>query len=113
MRPKDWYNIWYYFNLSITNVFQIGGKPNLQLAANETTGDNNFTYKRWPEIVGVIVDQGSERGFVQVSGEEGGEIVRIYTGRGKKEATFASVSEGQSCMLYGYPTVIFIYPLSD
>lgn len=99
--------------MSRAEFVQIGERSNLQLTPHETTGDNDFKYKQWPEIVSVMVDEGSGRGFVQILGDEGGEIVRIYTGRGDIECVFASVSEGQSYMLYGYPTVLFIYPLSD
>ncbi|KAK4073567.1 hypothetical protein Purlil1_13009 [Purpureocillium lilacinum] len=96
-----------------TEFGQISGRSDLRIASEETTGENDFTYKQWPEVVGVMVDKGSDRGFVQISGEEGSEIVRIHTGRGENDCVFASVSEGQSCMLYGYPTVIFIYPVSQ
>lgn len=85
---------------------EISGRIGVQLAAEETTGQNDFKYETHPNVCGVVVDKGSERGFVQVSGGDR-ETTRVNTGRGEEGFSFLEISEGQSCMLYGQPTVLF------
>ena len=88
---------------------KVSGKIGVQLATEETTGQNDFKYEKHPSVCGVVVDKGSERGFVQVSGGNK-ETTRVDTGRGDTGFTFVEISEGQTCMLYGQPTVLFCYP---
>lgn len=84
----------------------MSGKGNVQVALEETTGENDFRYEKSPKVCGVVVDKGSERGFVQVTG--GGKTTRVDTGAGEG-FEFIDISEGQTCMLYGQPTVLYIH----
>ncbi|KAF2845020.1 hypothetical protein T440DRAFT_511851 [Plenodomus tracheiphilus IPT5] len=83
----------------------VSGKEGIKLADEETTGQNDFKYRKYPSVCGVVVDKGSDRGFVQVSGGNE-ETKRVDTGRGDTGFTFVEISEGQTCMLYGEPTAI-------
>ncbi|KAF2741671.1 hypothetical protein M011DRAFT_472890 [Sporormia fimetaria CBS 119925] len=86
----------------------VSEKENVQLASEETTGANNFAFEKSPKVCGVVVDKGSKRGFVQVSGGGKG-TTRVATGEGAG-FEFVAILEGQTCMLYGEPTVLYICP---
>jgi hypothetical protein len=90
----------------ILTRLKILGKLGVQLATEETSGQNDFKYEKHPSVCGVVVDKGSERGFVQVSGGNK-ETTKVETGRGEAGFTFVEISDGQTCMLYGQPTVLF------
>jgi hypothetical protein len=55
------------------------------------------------------VDKNSGRGYAQISGG-GKDTLVIYTGRGEKDFVMVDITAGQSCMLYGEPTVLYIRP---
>lgn len=84
----------------------------MQLAPDETTANDDFKYERSPHVCGVVVDRGSGSGYVQISG---GDKTTVKVTTGLREGGFQSeaISEGQSCMLYGRPTVWFILPRSE
>lgn len=82
----------------------------MQIDTEETTGANDFTYKAFPDAVAVVIDLGSDRGFVQITGQEENSSRRIHTGK-KKGYRLEWLEEGQTCMLYGKPTVLFIVPV--
>ena len=88
---------------------EISGKDDVQLAPVETTGENDFRYEQSPNVSAVVVDKGSERGFVQITGG-GKSTERVDTGRGDKGFTLVEILTGQTCMLYGRPTVLYIQP---
>ncbi|KAH7191098.1 hypothetical protein BFJ63_vAg17284 [Fusarium oxysporum f. sp. narcissi] len=88
---------------------QINGRDDVQLAPDETTAEDDFKYERSPQVRGVVVDLGSESGYVQISGG-GKPTVKITTGLKEGEFHFENISDGQSCMLYGRPTVWYIVP---
>lgn len=81
--------------------------------ANETTGENSgpnaFRYEVWPNVCGVVVDTGSEKGFVQITGGELADQV-IQTGYGKSDVVMADIQPDQTCMIYGSSTVLYIRP---
>ncbi|KIV94120.1 hypothetical protein PV10_05269 [Exophiala mesophila] len=79
---------------------------------DETTGEDNFIYEKWPDVCGVVVDKGSENGFVQITGG-GKPAQRINTGDGASGFAKIDIHNGQSCMLYGRPTVLYIRPRSS
>jgi len=84
----------------------ISGKTGIRLATEETTGENDFKLEKHPSVCGVVVDKGSERGYVQVSG--GNEnTTRVDTGQGEG-FILVEILAGQTCMLYGSPTVLYI-----
>lgn len=89
----------------------ISGNDRLQLAAEETTGENDFKYEQYPDVFAVVVDKGSGLGYAQITGG-GKDVHAIYTGRGETGYILVNISAGQSCMLYGYPTVLYIRPCS-
>ena len=81
------------------------------LETDITTGDGNF--REWPEVSAVVIDIGSGRGFVTIAG--GGEILIISTGdspvAGQPEFVLHHIQEGQSCIVHGSATVIFVRSL--
>lgn len=89
----------------------ISGNDRVQLAPEETTGENDFKYEQFPDVSAVVVDKGSGIGYAQITGG-GKEVQAIYTGRGETGYILVNISEGQSCMLYGDPTVLYIRPCS-
>jgi hypothetical protein len=80
----------------------------VDLASDETTGEGDFKFARAPDVCAVVVEQDSGFGWVQISG--GGKTDIVNTGRGEKEFVIKYIAAGQSCMLYGRPTVLYIYP---
>lgn len=89
----------------------MSGNDKVRIAPEETTGENDFKNEQWPNVCAVVVDRGSGGGFVQIVG--GGQDAHIIeTGSGDPRYALANISPGQSCMLYGNPTVLFIYPRS-
>ena len=81
----------------------------MELAPDETTGENDFKYEKAPKVCAVVVDKNSGFGHAQISGG-GKKTVIVYTGRGEKDIVWADITSGQSCMLYGAPTVLYIHP---
>ncbi|RYO79255.1 hypothetical protein DL763_009349 [Monosporascus cannonballus] len=92
---------------------EVNARGDIKLDEDETTGEDDFKYRQHPDVVGVVVDKGSGRGFVQISGQVEGDTVRISTGRGRIGYEYRDILEGQSCMLYGCPTVFFILRASS
>ena len=88
---------------------KISGKDNVQLMPVETTGENDFRYEQSPNVCTVMVDKDSKHGFIQITGG-GKSIKKVNTGRGDKGFTLVEISTGQTCMLYGQPTVLYIQP---
>lgn len=87
----------------------ISGNDKVELAPDETTGQHDFKYEQSPNVCGVVVDEGSGFGYAQITG--GGKDTKIiYTGRGETGYQQADISEDQTCMLYGCPTVLYICP---
>ncbi|KAJ5094675.1 hypothetical protein N7456_010536 [Penicillium angulare] len=87
----------------------MSGNDKVRIASSETTGEHDFKYEEWPNVCAVLVDKSSGLGYAQITG--GGKEVQImYTGRGETGYVLANISSGQSCMLYGNPTVLWIYP---
>ncbi|KAJ5155651.1 hypothetical protein N7492_008454 [Penicillium capsulatum] len=98
-------------NLREHAVALMSGNDKVRIAPEETTGEDDFKYEQWPNVCAVVVDKGSGRGYAQITGG-GKEVQIIYTGRGETGYVLANISHGQSCMLYGNPTVLYIYPCS-
>ncbi|OJD20177.1 hypothetical protein ACJ73_08491 [Blastomyces percursus] len=89
----------------------IAGDDGVELALEETTGEEDFKYEKSPNVCGVVVDKGSGLGYAQITG--GGKEPRIiYTGRGESGCVKAEILAGQTCMLYGRSTVLYILPRS-
>jgi len=85
------------------------GNSNVELFHDETTGANDFKYEEFPNVCGVVVDLNSGQGYAQITG--GGKATEaFYTGRGETGFIMAEISSGQTCMLYGQPTVLYIRP---
>ena len=83
----------------------------VRLAPDETTGADDFKYEKYPNVRGVVVDRSSGSGWVQISGG-GKPTTKITTGPRESGFQFAAIPDGQSCMLYGRPTVWWILPRS-
>ncbi|KAM5458512.1 hypothetical protein MaudCBS49596_000426 [Microsporum audouinii] len=86
----------------------IAGDETVQISSDETTGENDFKFEKWPNVCAVVIDKGSGFGFVQVSGG-GGTVRMVHTGRGEPGYVKLDIADGQSCMLYGQPTVLYIH----
>lgn len=87
----------------------VASNEDVRLDNDETTGDNNFPFRKFPDVRGVVIDCGSDVGYVQISGGDT-EPVKIYTGPNVGGYQYRDVLEKQSCMLYGCPTVWYIVP---
>jgi hypothetical protein len=81
----------------------------MRLAPDETTGEDDFKYERAPTVCGVVVELSSGFGWAQISGG-GGKVEIVKTGRGETGFKIVDITDGQSCMLYGRPTVLYIHP---
>ncbi|RMZ71999.1 hypothetical protein GMOD_00006986 [Pyrenophora seminiperda CCB06] len=81
--------------------------PTLRLANEETT--ELFKFKDYPEVRGVVVDKGSDRGYIQVSGGRAATTM-VETSKDKTGVEFVEILKNQGCMLYGGATVLFCYP---
>lgn len=92
-----------------TATEKISGQDGVRLADEETTGENDFKFKRNPDACAVVVDLGSRKGWVQISGGQTNTVM-ISTGPERTGYQYASIPENQTCMLYGCPTVLFIHP---
>lgn len=90
----------------------ISGEVGVRLASHETTGENDFKYEKSPSVCAVVVDKGSVLGFAQITGG-GKKTERINTGRGDTGYVLANISSGQTCMLYGEPTVLYFSPWTE
>lgn len=89
----------------------VAGSPDSLLTDEETTGEDDFKFKQSPEVCAVIIDKESGRGFAQITG--GAHSTKIVqTGLGETGQVMVEISADQSCMLYGRPTVLFVYPRS-
>ncbi|KFY50858.1 hypothetical protein V495_00053 [Pseudogymnoascus sp. VKM F-4514 (FW-929)] len=85
----------------------------VDIEADETTGedsgDNAFRWRVGPDVCGVVVDRNSGRGFVQITGSGLKDQV-IQTGPEESGFTMAGIASGQTCMIYGRSTVLYIRP---
>ena len=81
----------------------------MKLDDDETTGDNDFKNESAPDVYAVVIDEGSEKGYVGIT-SVGKPFVKILTGEGSNGYRVEEISTGQMCMLYGCPTVWFIRP---
>lgn len=82
---------------------------NIIIDEDETNGKDDFKSERAPDVCAVVVDKGSGKGFVQITGGDKDTKI-IYTGRGDTACERADISTGQTCMLYGTPTVLYARP---
>lgn len=58
------------------------------------------------------MDKGSALGYAQITG--GGKKTEIiYTGRGDTGYVLTNLLSGQTCMLYGEPTVLYVLPYTE
>lgn len=89
----------------------VGDGTNVLVDLGETTGEDDFKYEKWPDVCGVVVDKSSEIGFVQITGG-GKPREHVNTGDGASGFIKIDIHPGQSCMLYGRPTVLYIRPRS-
>ena len=90
-------------------LLQVAGDEEVYIDSAETTGEDDFKYEQAPHVRAVVVDQGSAGGFVQITGGNKPRE-RIQTGEGNSGYVKRDILAGQSCMLYGRPTVIYIRP---
>lgn len=76
------------------------------LDEDETTGN----FKTWTslEISAVVIDLGSEVGFIGISSTDGRPFQKIVTGPSKTGYLCVQMLDGQTCMLYGNSTVLLV-----
>jgi hypothetical protein len=91
---------------------QVAGDDKVEIDSDETTGENDFKYEKSPGVCAVVVDQGSGDGFVQIIGGDTPREI-VHTGEGRSGFVKRDILAGQSCMLYGRPTVLYIRPKSS
>jgi hypothetical protein len=107
-KPQSWYHLiltlCMYFVLTQRQIMNM---PKLRLADEEVTG--LYKFKDYPEVRGVVVDKGSDCGYIQVSGGRAATTM-IQTGPGDTNVEFVEILADQGCMLYGGATVLFCYP---
>jgi hypothetical protein len=87
----------------------VGERTDVLVDLDETTGEDDFKFERWPNVCGVVVDKSSASGFVQITGG-GKPRQQVNTGDGASGFDKIDIRNGQSCMLYGRPTVLYIRP---
>jgi hypothetical protein len=85
------------------------------LASDETTNENGtFKYRKNPDVCGVVIDKGSDGGFVQISGGNKA-TTRVDTGQNDvkdgERFVYVDILSEQTCMLYGEPTVLYVSPV--
>ena len=85
------------------------GRIDVLVDTEETTGANDFKYEKYPDACGVVVDKSSGNGWVQVTGGGLG-LQQEETGDGATSFAKLDIQKGQTCMLYGKPTVLYIRP---
>jgi len=94
-------------------LYKISGKTDVILDEDEITGrPDYFEYERHPDACGVVIDKGSDHGFVQVSGGDKA-TTKVSTGQkdlGQERYVYVDILNEQTCMLYGRPTVLYIRP---
>jgi hypothetical protein len=93
-------------------LYKISGRKSVILDVDEITGQSDFKYERHPDACGVVIDKGSEHGFVQVSGGDKA-TTKVLTGQNdldQERYVYVDILNGQTCMLYGRPTVLYIRP---
>ena len=99
----------YRFLRYLNHVLTLQTKQEVDIDDDETIGNGSFTWEVSPAVCGVIVYRDSQVGSVTVTGaDESDEIVT--TGPGKTGVIMIVVKAGQTCMLSGHPTVIYIRP---
>ncbi len=62
-----------------------------------------------PDVCAVVVDKKSGGGFVQITGAGLPDQI-IETGPGETGFAIADIASGQTCMIYGSSTVLYIRP---
>lgn len=92
---------------TLANVAKIAEKPEMQLEDDEVTANNDFQYRRSEDACGVVIDCNSDEGRVQISGKRK-QLAQVETGLEHHGYEFRQIQTGQSCMLYGRPTVLFL-----
>lgn len=73
------------------DAVQIAESPDSLLAAEETTGEDDFKFKQSPEVCAVIIDKESGRGFAQISGGVHATKI-VQTGLGETGQVMVEIS---------------------
>ncbi|KAH8723531.1 hypothetical protein GQ44DRAFT_773906 [Phaeosphaeriaceae sp. PMI808] len=95
-------------NLRIAATEETSVEDGVRLADEETTGENDFKFKKYPDVCGVVVDRGSSKGWVQIQGGQE-QTIKIFTGPNETGYAYARILADQSCMPHGYPTVLYAH----
>ncbi|KAJ6280877.1 hypothetical protein J3E71DRAFT_241156 [Bipolaris maydis] len=82
---------------------QIMERTGVQLANEETSGENDFKHAKFPDVCGVVVDKGSGQGWVQIQGGKKA-TTKINTGpeevvqqkEGKENFPLVEILDGQT-----------------
>lgn len=87
------------------------GDRDYTLDDEETTGDGSCPVQVGPAVSGAVVDRTSMEGRVVVTG--GGKKPQVIkTGPGETSNPFEVIyiRDGQTCVIYGYSTVLYFKP---
>jgi len=75
----------------------------------ETTGDGTCPVQVGPTVSGAVVDKTSMKGSVVVTGG-GVQPQVIKTGSGETGSQVIHIGDGQTCVIYGYSTLLYFKP---
>lgn len=75
------------------------------------SGEGAFLSETAPDVCKVVIDKGSKRGYVEITG---GGLQAAFVRTSPEETGYAVVAlqDGQRCMIYGSSTVVYIRPRS-
>ena len=79
------------------------------VTTGEDSGEGAFVSETAPDVVKVVVDKGSERGYVEIAGG-GLEAFFIRTSPEQSGFSVAELQNGQICMINGRSTVVYNRP---
>jgi nucleoside-triphosphatase THEP1 len=75
------------------------------------SGEGAFKSEATPDICKVVVEKGSKRGYVEITGG-GLQASFVRTSPEKTGYEVIALQDGQRCMIYGSSTVVYIRPRS-
>ena len=88
-------------------LVQVAGEADVEIESHETTGEDDFKYKKSPAVCAVIINKSSRRRYAQITGRDKAPEV-IHTDNRESGFKKAKIEVSQSYILYGRPTVLYI-----
>jgi hypothetical protein len=88
---------------------KIAGRNDVKLDDDETTGKNNFLYQVGPDVTGAVIDKRSETGRVAVTGHKT-QVIKTGPQQTGQRFVEIEIADGDTCMIYGFSSLIYIKP---